>query len=333
MLPSEITFSLFSISSSKTLQTDKSGQLLLKEVENFGGKIKNYQILPDNQKILQENFLSAAKTGSDFIISTGGTGCTPDDVTPEATRNVISSRLEGVETAIMNFSLEKTKFAMLSRLVAGIIRLSENETETETKHKGTVIINFPGSSKAIGECFSVIKPIICHLVDQVKNIRKDPHYHEKKADHKKEDTIPNQKTEPKSDCNCFLNESLIPDSQGIVKSKYPMIELNEAQEIIKNEISKIVTHRKCFLDVNLIGMKLAEDIFSSVNVPSVRTSKFDGYALCGKNAESSKSFEISGQTFHAGAPADSDTQGNAPQKAYKISTGGMLPKNTPQLLS
>lgn len=68
----------------------------------------------------------------------------------------------------MNYSLEKTKFAMLSRLVAGINRKDN-----------TLLINFPGSSKAVKECFEVIQPILKHLVDQIKGTKQTKHYHEK----------------------------------------------------------------------------------------------------------------------------------------------------------
>lgn len=91
----------------------------------------------------------------DIIITTGGTGFTKRDVTPEATQAVLDKSAPGIAVAITSESLKVTPLAMLSRLVAG-------------SRKATLIVNFPGSPKACKECYAVVAPILTHCVDQLK---------------------------------------------------------------------------------------------------------------------------------------------------------------------
>ncbi len=97
---------------------------------------------------------------ADVVLTSGGTGIGPRDVTPEATRDVIDRELPAMMLAITQASLENTPKAMLSRAVAG------------TRNK-TLIINFPGSPKAVSECFAVVQPILHHAVMLLHD--EDPH--------------------------------------------------------------------------------------------------------------------------------------------------------------
>jgi molybdenum cofactor synthesis domain-containing protein len=87
-----------------------------------------------------------------LIVTTGGTGLGPRDNTPEATRRVIEREAPGIAEAIRAESLKVTPMAMISRGVAGVA-------------SGTLIINLPGSPKAVRESFAVIKPVLAHSVD------------------------------------------------------------------------------------------------------------------------------------------------------------------------
>lgn len=91
----------------------------------------------------------------DVVITTGGTGFTPRDVTPDATKQILHRDAPGIATALMVESLKHTPMAMLSRLTAGI-------------RNSTLIVNFPGSAKACKECYAVLSPIIKHCVNQLR---------------------------------------------------------------------------------------------------------------------------------------------------------------------
>ncbi|CAI5452345.1 unnamed protein product [Caenorhabditis angaria] len=95
-------------------------------------------------------------SGMDVIITTGGTGFAKRDVTPEATLNVINRRCSGLEIAIHTHSLKSTPMAALSRSICGIA-------------DETLIINLPGSVKAVKECWEVIEPVLKHAVDLLKD--------------------------------------------------------------------------------------------------------------------------------------------------------------------
>ena len=353
MQPSDLKFAVLSISSSRTDKSqDVSGNLLIKEIEDYGAQVISYFLIRDDQQLIEDTLMNLINTNStsnslnnkkpDIILSTGGTGCTIDDVTPEATLNVITQRLNSVETALTNFSLTKTPFSMLSRLVAGI-RRPEN----------VLIINFPGSKKAVVECFSVVRPIFCHLVDQMKNIRKTSCEAGRKLVGNGNEITKDKNTEQKNkknekfDCNCFINESLVPDEKGIIKSKYPMIPLQEAIKICQKEITELKLKKQ---DSGLIQIPvssmieylpnadnktpfiIAEDILAPVDIPILNTSRFDGYAIkCPENSTNSKNtsrcYQISqtNQPAFAGQEPIKKFTENTATHCIKINTGGIIP--------
>ena len=119
---------------------DLSGPKVIEIIEAFGYKKVNYQILPDEQEVLEKAMRELADSGEvDLILTTGGTGFSKRDCTPEATRNVIQRETPGIPEAMRQMSLAFTKRAMLSRAVAGI-------------RDETLIVNLPGSPKAVEEC-------------------------------------------------------------------------------------------------------------------------------------------------------------------------------------
>ncbi|VBB29625.1 unnamed protein product [Acanthocheilonema viteae] len=113
------------------------------DVENF--------IVSDEKQKIKDILINLCKT-FDVIISTGGTGFSPRDITPEATQDVIEKRCGGLETALHMHSLQATPYAALSRLCAGI-------------HGSTLIVNLPGSPKAVKECFEVLEKILPHAIE------------------------------------------------------------------------------------------------------------------------------------------------------------------------
>lgn len=113
-------------------------------------------ILPDEPAQLKALLVDLALTqGFDLIITTGGTGLSPRDTTPEATLAVIEKRLPGFETAMLLASLAKTHHAMLSRAVAGTLGQA-------------IIVNVPGSPKAVRETLAALMPAIPHGLDKLR---------------------------------------------------------------------------------------------------------------------------------------------------------------------
>ncbi len=130
---------------------DDSGPL----IEGFlspWGDITEYSLLPDDYSMLVRSFKKMAKSGIHAIFTTGGTGLSPRDITPEATLEVCDKMVPGIPEAIRHATSSKTEKAMLSRAVAGICG-------------STLIINLPGSPKAVLECLEVLSPVLQHALE------------------------------------------------------------------------------------------------------------------------------------------------------------------------
>ena len=135
---------------------DLSGPTLIKLVQDIGGEVVEYVVLPDEQMLLAEKMCQwADDLRLDLIFTTGGTGFAMRDVTPEATLSVSDRLVPGIAEVMRMESLKVTSKAMLSRAVA-VLR------------KQTLIINMPGSPKAVRECFAAIAPAIPHGIQILK---------------------------------------------------------------------------------------------------------------------------------------------------------------------
>lgn len=141
---------------SKGERQDESGTVIRDMMASIGASIERYELLPDEQSLIAETLARLCDSGGiDLIITTGGTGVAPRDVTPEATREVIERELPGMAEAMRAESLKKTPHAMISRAVAGI-------------RKRTLIINLPGSPRAVRENLAVVLPALAHTVEKIK---------------------------------------------------------------------------------------------------------------------------------------------------------------------
>jgi len=135
---------------------DLSGKEIERMIKDLPAEVKAYEIIPDEGDIIKAKLVEFAdKKKLDLILTTGGTGVSPRDVTPEATREIIEKELPGMSEAMRAESLKKTPNAMISRAVCGI-------------RKQTLIINLPGSPKAVRENLSVILPVISHAIEKIK---------------------------------------------------------------------------------------------------------------------------------------------------------------------
>ncbi|WP_446008399.1 MogA/MoaB family molybdenum cofactor biosynthesis protein [Candidatus Electrothrix sp.] len=141
---------------SKGEREDTSGPLLQKILTEQGFKVIAYEILPDQQYQIEARLIQwVDQEKIDVIVTTGGTGVSPTDRTPEATRRVIDLEIPGIAEAMRQASLAKTRQAIWSRGIAGI-------------RGESLIINLPGSERAAQENIAVILPALAHGLYKLK---------------------------------------------------------------------------------------------------------------------------------------------------------------------
>ncbi|MCX7923726.1 MAG: molybdopterin adenylyltransferase [Clostridia bacterium] len=135
---------------------DESGKVIAEMINEINGEVSDYRMVPDEREIISAALKSMADDkGIDLILTTGGTGFSPRDITPEATLDIIERQVPGIPEAMRSKSLEITPKAMLSRAIAGI-------------RGKTLIVNLPGSPKGVKECLSVILPVLPHAIEILK---------------------------------------------------------------------------------------------------------------------------------------------------------------------
>ena len=134
---------------------DESGQVIKEALVSLGASEIEYGIVPDERPAISAKLREWSDAGVDLVLTTGGTGLTPRDVTPEATLDVLDRVAPGFAEAMRAYGMKQTPQAMLSRAVAGI-------------RKKTLIINMPGSPKAVKECLEAISPALPHAIETVR---------------------------------------------------------------------------------------------------------------------------------------------------------------------
>jgi len=157
-LPTKIKIGILTVSDkgSRGERQDASSESIRKNLTRLDAQIERYEIVPDEQKVISARLREwADKGGLDIVLTTGGTGLSPRDVTPEATLAIVDRLAPGFGEAMRAESLKITPLGVLSRAVAGI-------------RKSTLIINLPGSPKAVQECLEAILPALPHAVEVLR---------------------------------------------------------------------------------------------------------------------------------------------------------------------
>ena len=158
-----IKAAVITASDTRSAKDDLAGDNLVECLRSIGAEVIEKVILTDDKELLSSKLIEyAGRDDVNLIITTGGTGFAPRDNTPEATLAVIEKETPGISEALRAESAKHTQFAMISRGVSGI-------------RGQCLIINFPGSPKAVVQCFEAIKKILPHAIKLVTGGFDDEH--------------------------------------------------------------------------------------------------------------------------------------------------------------
>jgi gephyrin len=188
-------------------------------------KVTQYAIVPDQVSRIKDQLIEwSDNLKLDLVLTTGGSGLSPRDVTPEATKEIIHREIPSLPHAILVESLKITKFAMLSRSVCGT-------------RGNTLILNLPGSKKGSQECFEIVKPVLKHALDLIND-----NSTQIKRDHFK---IQNQSKSDEEEVTSLVTEQDIIDKPR--QSSFPMISMSEALDLILSNTNELQTEQVFYL--------------------------------------------------------------------------------------
>lgn len=135
-------------------KSDKSGKIIIEELKRFPVEVVDYEVVADDRNAIRQKILGWVEAGRDLILSTGGTGLGPRDVTVEAVREIVDREVPGIAEAMRAYGQRRTPYAMLSRGVVGV------------KSK-TLIITLPGSSQGVAESIAALFPNVLHIFNMM----------------------------------------------------------------------------------------------------------------------------------------------------------------------
>lgn len=141
--------------SSRGERQDTSGHLLADRLRELGCEVGDVAVVPDDVPAIQAALRAALSGGADVVITTGGTGVTPTDVTPEATRPLLEREVPGIAEAIRLASRDRVPTAVLSRGLAGTVGAA-------------LVVNLPGSPGGVKDGMAVLAPILGHVLSQLR---------------------------------------------------------------------------------------------------------------------------------------------------------------------
>ncbi|MDO9534532.1 MAG: MogA/MoaB family molybdenum cofactor biosynthesis protein [Bacillota bacterium] len=151
--PAQVAVITASDRSARGEREDLSGKVIIDIVQSIGWKVVWYGVIADDKELIKKELIRLSdQLKAALIFTTGGTGLAPRDFTPEATLEIIDREVPGMAETMRMESLKKTPHAMLSRAVCGV-------------RGSTLIVNLPGSPRAVRECLEVIMPALPHAVE------------------------------------------------------------------------------------------------------------------------------------------------------------------------
>ncbi|SCY03711.1 molybdenum cofactor synthesis domain-containing protein [Microbacterium sp. LKL04] len=136
---------------------DRGGPLAVQLLEAAGIEIAGLEVVPDGADSVEAALRRALATGARLIVTTGGTGVGPRDQTPEGTERVVTRSLPGIAEELRRVGLTDTPLSVISRGVAGVV-----------DPEGALVVNLPGSPRAVSSGIPVIVSVATHVVDQVR---------------------------------------------------------------------------------------------------------------------------------------------------------------------
>ncbi|KAH8276381.1 hypothetical protein KR026_009581, partial [Drosophila bipectinata] len=269
---------------------DRSGPKLIDLIRDSFTNVKvTYSIAPDEQLDIEEILCRWIGCNFNVILTTGGTGFGPRDITPEATKPVIDRECPHLAALIAQESVKKTKLAALSRGICGIA-------------SNSLIINLPGSEKAVTECFEIVRDLLPHAIHLITN---DLELVKRCHDEIQNIGPVSQPSARGHVCPHQTGNGTDADRN----SPFPMLPVEDVLGLIFKNINRFVNLKK-----------LLWDMTSPVNIPPFRASIKDGYAM--------KSTGFSGTKRVLGCIAAGDPPNVRPiaeDECFKINTGAPLP--------
>jgi molybdenum cofactor synthesis domain-containing protein len=133
---------------------DDTGRLIEDTVAEWGFEVRSRRIVPDEIALIRQGIRDALDSGARLVITTGGTGINPTDVTPEAVGPMLERQLPGIAERIRAANADKVPTAVLSRGVAGVIGT-------------TLVVTLPGSPGGVRDALAVLRPLVGHVLDQL----------------------------------------------------------------------------------------------------------------------------------------------------------------------
>ncbi|XP_035681909.1 gephyrin-like [Branchiostoma floridae] len=331
-----VTVGILTVSDScyRNLAEDKSGpnlKQLVEDPDRLAGIVTVQKCVPDDFQEIKDTLLEWSDVlRINLILTTGGTGFSPRDVTPEATKDVIEKEAPGMAVAMLMGSLNVTPLAMLSRPVCGI-------------RKNTLIINLPGSKKGSQECFHFVLPALPHALDLL-------------ADHRQNIQVTHNAMNTGDAMSAAAENSRTPagstDSPATVSatsmhstgshgsssskeshkqsriditkvarrprsSPFAIIPMEKAINIVLDEAYTLGTEIVNYRDV--LSRVLAQDVYAQDPLPPFPASTKDGYAV--RAADGHGDRVVIGETTAGGLPECEVTSGHV----MRITTGAPLP--------
>ncbi|XP_073982294.1 molybdenum cofactor synthesis protein cinnamon [Rhodnius prolixus] len=285
-----IRFGILTVSDKCSLgkAVDKSGPNLNKKVN---GIVVKEACVPDEINKIEEMLIkwSEEKSRIDIILTTGGTGFGVRDITPEATKNVITKETPAISTAITLTSLQVTPMAMLSRAISGI-------------RNHTLIINLPGSVKGSEECLKAVSPCFQHAVELLR-------------DNQKSIENTHNAVQSISDTSSVSTNNL---AARLRKSPWPMISMNDSINIVMNNLIPSDVWTVPLREA--LGNVIADDILAQDPLPPFRASIKDGYAV--RSQDGPGEYKVLGG-YSAGNKCE--LMELTPNTCVRVNTGSMVP--------